>query len=107
MVKKVIMGVEPFKVSSTDYILKVVLKNCEPKVLYMLADLFGMCLNEYLFLDCWKASFAAPIFKNVKEKSVAKNYHTVSLISMASKIFEKPVNTINRLHKCGLFSDFQ
>ena len=46
-----------------------------------------------------------PVFKNVGERSTAKNYHPVSLLSVVSKVFEKAVN--NHLRKCGLFSDFQ
>ena len=50
-----------------------------------------------------------PVFKNIGEKSAAKNYSTVSLLSVASKIFEKLVNNriVDHLEKCGLFSDFQ
>ena len=50
-----------------------------------------------------------PIFKNVGERSTAKNYRPVSLLSMVSKVFEKLVNNriVNHLEKCGLFPDFQ
>ena len=33
-----------------------------------------------------------PVFKNVGERSKAKNYHPVSLLSVVSKVFEKLVN---------------
>ena len=41
--------------------------------------------------------------------STAKNYHTASLLSVGSKVFEKLVNNkiVDHLEKCGLFSDFQ
>ena len=49
-----------------------------------------------------------PVIKNVGEKSTAKNYHPVSLLSVVSKVFEKLVS--NRLvyqqEICGFFSDF-
>ena len=50
-----------------------------------------------------------PVFKNVGERSTAKNYNSVSLLSVVSKVFEKLVNNriIDHLEKCGLFSDFQ
>ena len=38
-----------------------------------------------------------PVFKNVGERSTAKNYRPVNLLSVASKVFEK----------CSLFSDLQ
>ena len=50
-----------------------------------------------------------PVFKNVGERSTAKNYCPVSLLSVVSKVFEKLVNNriVDYLEKCGLFSDFQ
>ena len=50
-----------------------------------------------------------PVFKNVGDRSTAKNYHPVSLLSMVSKVFEKFVNNriLDHLEKFGLFSDFQ
>ena len=50
-----------------------------------------------------------PVFKNVGERSTAKNYCLVSLFSVVSKVFEKLVNNriVNQLEKCGLFPDFQ
>ena len=46
-----------------------------------------------------------PVFKNVGERSTAKNYHPVSLLSVVSKVFEKLVNNriVDHLEKCGLF----
>ena len=50
-----------------------------------------------------------PVFKNVGERSTAKNYRPVSLLFVVSKVFEKLVNNriVDHLEKCGLFSDFQ
>ena len=50
-----------------------------------------------------------PVFKNVGESSTAKNYHSVSLLSVVSKVFEKLVNNriVDHVEKYGLFSDFQ
>ena len=49
-----------------------------------------------------------PVFKNVGERSIAKNYRPVSLLSLVSKVFEKLVNNriVNHLGKSILFSDF-
>ena len=87
----------------------VVLKNCEPEISYILAELFNKCLKKSCFPDCWKFSSVVPIFKNVGERSTAKNYCPVSLLSVVSKVFEKLVNNriVDHLEKCGLFSDFQ
>ena len=50
-----------------------------------------------------------PVFKNVGEKSTAKNFCPVSLLSVISKVFEKLISNriVDHLEKCGLFSDFQ
>ena len=49
-----------------------------------------------------------PVFKNVGERSTAKNYRHVILLSVISKVFEKLVSNkiIDHLEKCGLSSDF-
>ena len=109
MVKKVITNLESSKSSGPDCIPVVVLKNCEPELSYILVKLFNMCLNESCFPDSWKVSSVVSVFKNVGERSAAKNYRPVSLLSVVSKVFEKLVNdrTVDYLENCGLFSDFQ
>ena len=50
-----------------------------------------------------------PAFENVKEKSTAKNYCPVSLLSLVSEVFEKLENnrTVDHQEKCGFFCHFQ
>ena len=109
MVKKVKTKLGSSKASGPDGIPVAVLNNCEPKLSYILAELFNMCLKEFCFPDCWKISSVVPVFKNVGERSTAKNYRPVSLLSVVSKVFEKLVNNriVDYLEKCGLFSDFR
>ena len=109
MVKKVITNLDSSKASGPDYILVVVLKNCEPELSYIKAELFNMCLKESCFPDCWKVCLVVPIFKNVGGRSTAKNYHPVGIHSVFSKVFEKLVNCriANHLEKCDLFPDLQ
>ena len=49
-----------------------------------------------------------PVFRNVGERSTAKNYCPVSLLSVVRKVFEKLVNNriVHDVEICGLFSDF-
>ena len=61
MVEKVITNLDSSKASGLDCIPVVVLKNCEPELSYIVAQL------------C--------VFKNVLEKSTTKTYHPVSLLS--------------------------
>ena len=58
----------------------------------LLAELFNKCLQESCFPDRWKVSSVVPVFKNVGERSTAKNYRPVSLLSVVSKVFEKLEN---------------
>ena len=108
-VKCVITNIDSSKAFCPDCILVKILKNGEPELSHILAELFNMCLKESRFPDCWKVSSAVPVFKNVGERSTAKNFRPVSLLSVVTKVFEKFVKTriVDKLEKCGLFSDFQ
>ena len=101
MVKKVITNLDSSRASGCDYIPVVVLKNCESELSYT--------PSESCSSDCWKISSVVPVFKNVGKRSTAKNYHPVSLLSVVSKVFEKPVNNriVDHLEKCSLFYGFQ
>ena len=109
VVRKVIMNHDLSKASGPDCIPVVVLKNCEPELSDILAELFNNCLKESCFPDCWKVSSVVPVFNNVEERSTGKQYRPVSLLSVVSKVFEKLVKNkiVDHLEKCGLFSDFQ
>ena len=71
---KVATNLDSSKASGPDSILMVVLKNFEPELAYILAELFNLCLKESCFLDCWKVSLVFPVFKNVGGRSTAKSY---------------------------------
>ena len=75
MVKKVIINLDLSKASGPNCIPVVVLKNCEPELSYILAELFNKCLKESCFPDCWKVSSVVLVFKNFGERSTTKNYH--------------------------------
>ena len=68
MVKKVITNLDLSKASGPDCIPVVVLKNCDPELSYILAELFSKCLKKSCFPDCWKVSLVVPVFKNVGGK---------------------------------------
>ena len=86
MVKKIITNLDLSKTSGPDYIAVVLLKNCEPELSYILAELFNNYLKESYFSDCWKVSLEVSVFENFGERSTAKNYHSVSLLSVVCKI---------------------
>ena len=109
MVKKVIMKLDLSKAAGPDFITVVVLKNCDPERSYIQAELFNKGLNESCFPDCWKVSSVVLVSKNDGERSTAKSYRPVNLLSMVSKVFKKLVNNriLDHLENCGLFSDYQ
>ena len=76
-VKKVITNLDLLKVCAPDCITVVVLKTCEPELSHKLAELFNMCLTESCFLEFRKVLLVVPVYKNVGERSTAKNYHPV------------------------------
>ena len=86
------MNLDSSKASDPDCIPVVFKKNCDTELSYILAELFNMCLKEFCFPDWWKVSSMVPVFMNVGERSTAKNYHPVSLLSVVSKVFEKLLN---------------
>ena len=66
----------------------MVLKNYEQELSYIPTKVFDNCLKESYFPDCWKVSSVVAVFKNVGERSMAKNYCPVSLLSVVSKVSE-------------------
>ena len=81
------------------------LKGCELELSYILTELLNKCLKESRFPDYSKVSSVVPVFKNVGERSTAKNYHPVSLLFVVSKVFEKLAKNriVDHLEKCGFF----
>ena len=69
--------------------------NCKFELSYKLAELFSICLKESVF----------QIVKNVGGGLLLKKYCPVSLLSVVSKVFQKPVNNriVDQLEKCSLF----
>ena len=57
-------------ISATPKMIKL-----ELELSYILTELFNKCLKESCFPDCCKVSLVVPVFKNVGERSNAKNYY--------------------------------
>ena len=89
MVKKVIINLDFSKVSGPDCIPVVLIKNCEPERSYILAELFNKC---FVLQICWKVLLVVPVFKIVRERSTAKNYSPVSLLSVVSVVSDRVCN---------------
>ena len=78
------MSLDLSKALGPDCIPVVVLKNYEPELSHLLAERFNKCLKESCFPDSWKVLSVVPVFKNVGERSTAKIYHPVNLLSVVS-----------------------
>ena len=76
----------------------VVLKNCEPELPYILAELFNKCVMESYFPDCWKVSSVAPVFKNVGKGLQLKT--TALLVFYQWSVNDR---IVDHLEKCGPF----
>ena len=84
----------------------MVVRNYEPKLSYVLAELLNKFRKQSCFPDSWKLSSLVPVYKNVGERSIAKNYDPVSVLFVVSKVLEKLVNNriVDHLEKLCLFS---
>ena len=63
--KNIIIDFDSSEVTGPDCVSVLVLKNCQPELLYILVELVNMCLEESFFSDCSKVSFVVPELKNV------------------------------------------
>ena len=65
---KIITNFDSSKSSGLDCITVVVLKNCEPEILYTLAELFNKYLKESFLPDFSKVSTVVPQLKYVGQQ---------------------------------------
>ena len=82
------MNLDLSKTSGLDCVSVVLLRNCEPELSDILAKLFSKCLKEPCFPHCWKVLSVVPVFKNVRERSIAKNYCHASLLCVVHKVWK-------------------
>ena len=73
MVQKIITNLDLSQASGPDCIPVMVLKNCEPELSYILAELFSKCQKGSCFQDCLKVSPLVPVLKNVGESLQLKS----------------------------------
>ena len=80
--------IDPSKAFGPDNLPGSVLKLCASIICKPLSYLFQRSLKEGIFPDCWKVANVVPIHKSSSKKNVA-NYRPVSLLPLASKVFER------------------
>ena len=54
-------------------------------------------------------SYVVPAFKNIGERSDQRDYRTIGLLHVVSRVSERLINDrlVMHLEKAGVFSDFQ
>ena len=87
--ERVITNLNSSQESLPDCILVVVLNNCEPEILYILAELVNMCLKKSCFPEFWNVSSVVSVFNNVVERSSSKKICAATLLSVVGEVFEK------------------
>ena len=80
MVREVIRNLDLSEASGPDFILVIVLKNCEPELPDILAELFNMCLKEYFFTDFWKVSSVVSVCKNADQLKILLQLCLIALL---------------------------
>ena len=105
LVKKFIINLDSLKAPGLDCVPLVVLKTCEPGLLFILGELFNKCLEESSLQDWWKVSSVVPVcwWEVYCEKLLS------CFLSVVSKVFDKLVNDrlVDHLEKCGFYFYFQ
>ena len=101
------MNLDLSKSSGPNCIPVVVLKNCEPELSYILAELSSMCLS--LVFQIVGKSHRWSLYLRMLGKGLRLKTTATSLLSVVSKVFENFLNNriVDQLEKCGLFSDFK
>ena len=88
MVKKVVADLDPSETPGPESIWVVVIKNCEPQLSYTLTDVSNIFLKELHFSHSWKMSSMVLVISNVLGGLRTKNYRSIFVISVVSKVFE-------------------
>ena len=104
MVKKVIINLDSLKKSGP----VIVLKNSEPELSYLLAELFHMCLKESCFPDWWSHWWSLYLKMLENGLQVKTTTLLVFFLWLIHKVLKKLVNNriVDHLEKYGLFSGF-
>ena len=85
-----------------------VLKNCQSKLSYILAERFNKCLKESFFPDCWKVSSVVKLStlgKSLQLKTTAQLVFFLWLVKSLKKLVNSTI--VDHLEKRDLCSDFQ
>ena len=102
---KTIRSLDIKKAHGHDDISIRMLKICDDAIVELLKILSVNSINQDVFPSRWKKANVIPVHKN-SEKYIVNNYRPVSLLPVASKIFEKAIynNLLNYIECENLLS---
>ena len=102
---KTIRSLDIKKAHGHDDISIRMLKICDDAIVELLKILSVNSVNQDVFPSRWKKANVIPVHKN-SEKYIVNNYRPVSLLPVASKIFEKAIynNLLNYIERENLLS---
>ena len=83
-----IRNLDPNKATDSDGISGQMLLLCDDSVILTLNIIFKNILLTSIYPDLWKLADVTPVFKK-GDKQLIKNYRSISLLPICSKIFEK------------------
>ena len=107
-VRRLLRQLDPSKATGPDIVPSRVLKECAEVLAPPFSNLFSLCFRCGIQPTGWKIANVVPVYKK-KARSETKNYRPVSLLSIASKVMEKIINTsiMNFLERENLLSAYQ
>ena len=85
------------KAHGDDMISICMLKLCDKSICKPLSIIFKSCLTQGIFPSEWKKANVVPIHKK-NDKQCVKNYRTVSLLPICSKVLERIIH--NTMFTC-------
>ena len=107
-VRRLLRQLDPSKATGPDKVPSRVLKECAEVLAPPFSKLFSLCFRCGIQPSGWKIANVVSVHKK-KARSETKNYRPVSLLSIASKVMEKIINTsiMNFLERENLLSAYQ
>ena len=89
LIAKLCNDLDLSKSRGPDLLPPVLFKRCSESLTPSLYHIIYKALQTCCFPDQWKHSIVSPIFKKKGSKASISNYRPISLLNIASKIFEK------------------
>src|SRR3978361_1022265 len=107
-IKRILSKLDCNKAVGPDGVPAIVLKKCAPELTSILVRLFTMSYKRGKFPSSWKLARVQHVPKKGK-KTIPRNYRSIALLPIISKVMEKAVNVeiLKHLETAGIINDSQ